>query len=55
MVLLPSLQAVFPVSTCISCSLSLYTTYSMENSGKYGVWRVHDTFQYPAGAAASKT
>lgn len=37
MVLLPSLQAVFPVSACVSCSLSLYTTYSMETSGKYGV------------------
>lgn len=35
MVLLPSIQAVFPVSACVSCSPVLYTTYSMESNGKY--------------------
>lgn len=46
MVLLPSIQAAFPASACVHCSLVLYTTYSMESHGKHSV--LERAWQLPA-------
>lgn len=48
MVLLPSIQAVFPASPC-------YYTPQTEWKASAVFWRLHDNFQHPAVAAASIT